>query len=221
MKSNIVLSLSLLAFFLGGAPSFAQANIEERVFRIKVEDRDAGQYAQKITTYSDGTTDVESKADVKVKVLTMTFQYAYRGHERWKEGQLHYLASSSNDDGKTHTLMVTLQGKQLKVKEGGKERLMNGDAWSTSYWTLPPAARRTQPLILVDADSGEEHRVQMQVVGKTTLQIGTQQVPCTHYRVTGTIKADLWFDERDRLVRRESLRKGRKAVVELQAVTVH
>jgi hypothetical protein len=220
MKHIIVLSLAVALQVTCAGTACAQGKVEERVYRIRVEDREAGRYTQKITTYGEGTIDIESKADVKVKVAILTFQYAYRGHERWKEGKLQYLASSSNDDGKTHTLMVTAEGGQLKVKEGGKERPMNGDAWSTSYWTLPPADRRTQPLVLVDADSGEEHRVQMQVVGKQTLQVGTQAVACTHYRVTGTIQADLWFDDRDRLVKRESLRKGRKAIVELQAVTV-
>jgi hypothetical protein len=199
----------------------SQARVEERVFRIKIEDREAGRYSQKITTYPDGTTDLDSRGDVKLSVLGITFQYAYRGNERWKDNRLLYLASASNENNKTHQLMVTSEGDRLKVKEGGKERLLAGDAWSTSYWTLPPADRRLRPVLLVDSDSGEEHRVQLQVVGKQNLQVGTRAVACTHYRVTGTLQVDLWFDEKDRLVRREMTRKSRRTVVELLSVSVH
>jgi hypothetical protein len=219
MKPLTIVSVLVLHLSYCGV-LWAQGKVEERVYRIKIEDREAGRYTQKLTTYGDGTIDMEAKCDVKLKVFPITYQFAYRGHERWKENRLLYLASSSNDDGKTHTLMVTLEAGQLKVKEGGKERLLTAEAWSTSYWTLPPADRRLNPLILVDADSGEEHRIQMQVIGKETLQVGNQPVACTHYRMTGTAKADLWFDERDRLVRRDMLRRGRKTVMELISVTV-
>lgn len=216
----------ILAFFALGASLLwcgvapAQARVEERVFRIKIEDREAGRYTQKLTTYPDGTIDLDAKADVKLKVLTINYQLAYRGNERWKENRLIHLGSASNDNGTTHTLTVSADGNHLKVKEGGKERPLSGDAWSTSYWTLPPADRRLKPLTLVDSDSGQEHHVQLQIIGKERVQVGTQAVPCTHYRMTGTLQADLWFDEKDRLVRREMMRKDRKTVMELISATV-
>jgi hypothetical protein len=197
------------------------AKTEHRTFRVKVEEREAGLYKQTITTYGEGTIDVATQGDVKVKFLGMTFQFAYRGQERWKDGRLIYLASASNDDGKTHTLMVTAEQNGLKIKESGKERLAPPDTWSTSYWTLPPADRRLKPLLFIDADSGQEYRVQWQNLGKVMVPVGQQRVACTHYKVTGSVELELWFDENDRLVRRDMLRKGKKTVMELVSATVN
>lgn len=213
----------ILAFACSYATSslFAQYKSEHRVFQIKVENTEAGTYTQTITTYGEGTTDVVGKSDLKLKVLGITYQQAYRGNERWKENKLVHLASASNDNGVTHTLQVSADKGRLNVKEGGKERTANAEAWSTSYWTLPPEDRRTKPMYVIDADSGIETQVTMQNMGKTSLILNSQRVNCTHYRVTGNgVQADLWYDENDRLVRREGMRKGKKITLQLVSATV-
>jgi len=196
-----------------------QAKTEQRVFRVKIEDREAGFYKQAITTYSEGTVDLVVQSDVNLKVLGVSMhQFAYRAQERWKEGRLLYLASASNKNGTKHTLMVTAENTRLKVKDNAQERWAAGDCWSTSYWLLPPADRRQKPMVYIDADSGQEYRVQWQALGKETVAVGQQKVACTHYKVTGETQADLWYDANDRLVRREMMREGRKTVVELISV---
>jgi hypothetical protein len=216
------ISRALLIFicFSFGSVSFGQqAKTEQRIFRVKVEDREAGFYKQVITSYSEGTTDLTVQSDVNVKVLGVSVhQFAYRAQERWKEGRLLYLASASNKNGTTHTLMVTAENSRLKIKDAGPERFATSDSWSTSYWLLPPADRREKPMVLIDADSGQAYRVQWQALGKETLAVGQQKVVCTHYKVTGDAQVDLWFDAKDHLVRREMMREGRKTVVELVSV---
>ena len=218
MRTALLLALSV--WLVPGLAMAQQYKSEYRVFVIKVEDKDSGSYSQTITTYGEGTTDVASKADVKVKVLGMSFQYAYRANERWKENKLQYLASASNDDGKPHTLMVTAENNQLKVKEGGKERAASPTVWTSTYWTLPMADRRSQNVIVLDADTGIEHQLTMQMLGKENLMIAGQRVPCTHYKLSGTLQVDLWFDEGDRLIRRDMIRKGRRTSMTLVSATV-
>lgn len=215
-KTLLILMFASLATLLA---SGQQAKTEQRIFRVKIEDREAGFYKQTITTYSEGTTDLTVQSDVDVKVLGATvYQFAYRGQERWKDGQLKYLASASNKNGKTHTLMVTAENTRLKIKENGQERLASGDSWSTSYWLLPPADRRQKPMVYIDADSGQEYRIQWQTVGREVLTIGQQKMTCTHFKLAGDAQADLWFDNKDHLVKREMLREGRKTIMELMSV---
>ena len=116
----------------------------------------------------------------------------------------------------------TLSSKRkLIVKEGGKERGANSEAWTNSYWTLPPAGRREKPFFLIDVDSGIETQVTMQNLGKDSQIVEGQRVSCTHYRVTGNgVLSDVWFDDHDRLVRREGLRKGKKVTLQLLSATV-
>ncbi len=206
----------------------AQYKSEYRVFQIKVDNTEAGTYTQTITTYGEGTTDMVGKSDLKLKVLGITYQQAYRGQERWKDGKLLHLSSASNDNGTTHTLLVNADRGRLQVKEGGKERTANADAWSSSYWTLPSAEQRSKASYLIDADSGMEYQVTWQNMGKDMLIVAGQRVSCTHYKVTGNnlttpgtnLTADVWFDENDRLVKRQGPRKGKTITLQLVSATV-
>lgn len=218
MRTALLFALSV--WLVPGLALAQQYKSEYRVFQINVEDKNSGSYSQTITTYGEGTTDVVSKADVKVKVLGMSFQYAYRANERWKENKLQHLASASNDDGKPHTLLVTAENNQLRVKEGGKERVASPNVWTSTYWTLPMADRRSQNVIVLDADTGIEHQLTFQMLGKENLMVAGQRVACTHYRLSGTLNVDLWFDEADRLVRRDMIRKGRRTSMTLVSATV-
>jgi hypothetical protein len=213
-------SLALVISLLGCSLLHAQYKSEHRVFKITIEGTEAGTYTQTITTYGEGTTDFVGRSDVKFKVLGFTYQQAFRGQERWKEGKLLHLSSASNDNGDPHTLVVNAAGDQLKVLEGGKERMIRGDVWSTSYWTLPPMEQRKGTVPLIDSDLGTEHQVKLQHMGKVVLIVNSQRVTCNHYKVTGPVQADLWFDENERLVRRDMERRGRKVTMMLVSTTI-
>lgn len=195
----------------------AQYKSEYRVFNILVDDKPSGIYTQTITTYGEGTTDFVGKSDTRVKVLGITFQHAFRGNERWKEGKLLHLASAVNDNGDAHTLQVNLDKGRLIIKTKGAEREGHLEAWTTSYWTLPAAELRNKPSYIIDADTGIEYQVTWQNQGKDSLVIGGHRVIATHYRLVGNglPPTDVWFDENDRLVRRDGVRKGKKVVIML------
>lgn len=193
----------------------AQYKSEHRVFNILVEDKLSGAYSQTITTYGEGTTDFVGKSDTKVKVLGITFQHAFRGNERWKEGKILHMASAVNDNGDTHTLQANVDKGKLIVKAKGTEREAHQEAWSSSYWTLPAPEVRNKPSYLLDADTGIEYQVTWQNMGKDSFVIGGHRVIATHYRIVGNglPPTDVWFDDNDRLVRRDGIRKGKKVVL--------
>jgi len=200
----------------------AQYKSEHRVFQILVENKPSGTYSQTITTYGEGTTDFVGKSDTKVKVLGITFQHAFRGNERWKEGKLIHLASAVNDNGDTHTLRIDAEKGKLIIRMSNAERPAHAEAWSSSYWTLPPAEVRNKPCYIIDADTGSEYQVTWQPMGKDSFVIGGQRVTATHYRVAGNgmPTADVWFDENDRLVRRDGVRKGRTVILMLASTEI-
>lgn len=217
-RSSFVVVIAL-AFF-SCAQVLAQYKSEYRVFKVLVDSSDAGTYTQTITTYGEGTTDFFGKSDVKFKVLGFTYQQAFRGQERWKEGKLLHLSSASNDNGTPHTLVVDADKDQLRVREGGKERMIPGDVWSSSYWTVPTEEQRKGQLVLLDADTGIDHQVKIENLGKVVQIVNGQRVNCIHYRISGGIHADLWFDESDRLVRREMERRGKRVTLMLVSTTI-
>lgn len=217
MFMNNFLLTTVLLVLLSSSSVQAQFKSEYRVFQVLVENNPSGTYSQTITTYGEGTTDITCKSDTKVKVLAMTFQHAFRGNERWKDGKLIHMASAINDNGAAHTLQVNADKGKLTIKVSGTERTAHPEAWSSCYWTLPPAEMRKQPSYIIDADTGIEYLVTWQNMGKDSLVVNKQRVACTHYKVTGNgmPTADVWFDENDRLVRRDGVRRGKTVVLML------
>jgi hypothetical protein len=89
------------------------------------------------------------------------------------------------------------------------------DVWVSTYWRLPPARFRNQNVPLIDADTGKDLNATLRFVGMENTPVAGQSVQCAHWRITGGVQVDLWYDGYDRLVREESIEDGHKTLLEL------
>jgi len=192
------------------------AGVEYRTFSITIDGKPAGEYQMTLTRQGHGSVAVNCQADVRFKVaLIYTYTYSYQGTETWKDGRLMRLDSSSNDDGKRFTVSAQADGKDLRVTVNDEARTVRGDVWTTSCWHLPDAKFRNADLPLLDADTARELSGTMQYVGTDRVNVAGEMRDCTHYRVTGDVQYELWYDRRQRLVRQENVEDGRRIVLEL------
>ena len=150
---GVFVPVCVLAAVLGSAPATA-GETEVREFRIVIDGKPAGDYRLSVTRQEDGTLVQSGQADVRLRVLVKTYSYTYRGTETWKNGRLVKLDSTCNDDGKAFAVSAQAADGKLKVRVNGVERTLPGDAWTTSYWQLPPPALRNRGLSILDADCG-------------------------------------------------------------------
>lgn len=209
---------ALLAFvLLAGASASRAADPETRHFQIFVDNRPAGSYFMTIDNRDDGTTVVSARADVRIRYLLVSYHYAYRGTEVWKQGKLATLTSSSDDDGKRFSVAAQTDGESLRVNVNGAESRMPDDVWTTSCWRLPDAKHRNGAITVLDVDTGRQIAGNMSYVGTGQLNIAGQVEQCVHYRVTGGIQLELWYDAQDRLVRQESIDDGHHTRLELRS----
>lgn len=193
----------------------AAAETEVREFAIRIDDKKAGTFHMTITRHEDGRVVMEGQANVRVSYLVYTYTYSYQGTETWKEGRLDALTSTSNDDGKKYSVSMRAEGDGLRVQVNGKERRSRPDVWTTTSWRSPDARFHNEAIPLIDADTGNAITARLQHLGSTEFHVLGQTHTCTHYRLTGGLQADLWFDEQGRLVRKDSLEDGHRAVLEL------
>src|SRR5437016_4049983 len=114
------------------------ARAETRQFHVTVDGKDAGSYTLTVQ-HDQGTSTVTGQANIKVRVLVVSYTYAYNGREVWKDGRLQSLDSQTNDDGKRFTVAARAEGTGLRVTANGQPRATRGDVWTTSYWRLAPA----------------------------------------------------------------------------------
>lgn len=194
------------------------AEVEARDFSITVDGKPSGAYHMNITRQDDGTLVMSGQADVRVKFLIYQSTYAYRGTEVWKNGRLQKLDSSTNDDGKRYVVAAVAEGNNLRIKVNGQERITRGDVWVTSYWHLAEARFRNQAVPLIDVDNGKDLNATLQYVGTNALNVSGQVQNCVHYRVTGAVTTDLWYDAQERLVRQEWTERNLRCVLELSSI---
>lgn len=190
-----------------------RAGVETRAFTILVDGKSAGACR---LTFDDNSGTTSGRAAVQVHHVLGTYRYHFDGAEVWKDGRLQQLHSDTNDNGKKCTIEATAGPTGLRVVANGRTSVMRTQAWPTTYWRLPSADLRDQPLTLLDTDTGNALAARLQVVGPARLIVSGQTIDCTHYRVTGQAEADLWYDTQDRLVRQETLEDGHRTILVLK-----
>lgn len=212
-------SVLLAAILLSAAPRAAAADVEVREFATRIDGKAAGQYRMTITRQDDGSVSMAGQADIKVTKLGVTFyHYSYRGTETWKAGRLVRFSSSADDDGTRYTVSAVADGDQLRVTVNGQERPARADVWLTTYWRLPEARQRAGAVPLLDGDCGKSIDATIEYLGTAALNVAGKVQTCSHYRVTGKLAVDLWFDPAERLVRQEWVEDGHRVQIELSGI---
>ncbi len=207
----------LLLLVLGAARAVADG--ETRDYIVSVDDKEAGKYHMTIGDEKDGVVTMTGQAEIKVTVLGVTaYKYSYGGSELWKDGRLVSFASRCNDDGKKLEVCAVSDGKELRIKANDKDSKASADTWTTSYWRLPDAKLRKGDLSVMDADTGRTMTATLKFIGNEKLTLAGKEQSCAHYRLSGGVKADLWYDAQERLVRQQWLEDGHKTVLDLARI---
>ncbi len=211
--------LILGVLLLAGSPARAQQpEGEVREFTIQVNGKPAGTYRMTLTRH-EGTESFSGQASVRVRLALKTYVYTFQGTERWKEGRLVELQTSTSDDGKRYEVHATAEGNNLRLRVNGQERMARWDVWPTTHWRLADARFHNQPVPLLDADTGKEYQGRLQYLGVKQLTLGQQAQNCYHFRVTGgPSPVDLWYDGGHRLVRQEFTVEGYRTVFHLSSL---
>jgi len=206
--------LAILLAFILIDPALADGQ-EKRIFAVAVDDKPAGTYQMTFQNRPDGSVALTAQADISVRILLMRYKYSYRGAEVWKDGRLVSFESTTNDDGKRFHVTGTGGKDGVAFQFDGKEVFVRGDVWLTTYGQLPSEARRCDNLVLVDADTGKRLNAQLEKAGATDVSAGGRTIRAAHYKLGGSVKAELWYDDSGRLVRQESVEEGHKTAFEL------
>jgi hypothetical protein len=195
------------------------ADVESRDYTLHVDGKHAGNANMTIDQQADGTTTVTCDTSIQVRVLVKTYKYSYQGREVWKDGRLQRLDSECNDDGQKYRVSAIANGDRLRIRVNNQpERLARGDVWLTSYWTVAHVKSRKDTVPLLDADTGRDLDCRVQFVGAAQLAVAGQVHNVNHYKLSGKVQVDVWYDTADRLVRQEWIEDGHRTVLELSQV---
>lgn len=217
---------------------------QTREFRVSVDGKERGKCTMRIDRRDDGADRLRVDSQLRFNYVVYEYKYASTGTEIWKEGRLIELDNSSDYNGTRYAVKAEIGTKKLQVTVNGKPtHFAEPDAWVTSYWHLPRhlvhpgevpregvvpaggptplAASKTQIVPLLDSDQGRALRGELRFVGDEPIVVAGDRKTAHHYRVTGDVKANLWYDASLRLVRQESVDQGHETTLELIRITDH
>jgi YD repeat-containing protein len=204
-----------LALVTAGGVSVRAAESETREFAVLVDGKPAGTAQMNIEKKDDGSTVVSCDTNVTVRVLIKKYVYTCQTREVWKDGRLQEFASRCNDDGKQYEVSAVAQADGVRVRVNGRERTARPEVWLSSYWTLPDPKIRNGVVPVLDADNGRDMQVRIQHIGEAQIAVAGQMQNVQHYRLTGTVRVELYYDASGRLVRQEWVEEGHPTALEL------
>jgi Family of unknown function (DUF6134) len=196
----------------------AAADIESRDFGVTVDGKNAGTVRMSFNKADDGTTTMSCETDIAVRIWLVKYTYTLRSKEVWKNGRVQRLDSTCNDDGKTFTVSAAAQGDSLRVTVNGQEKTAHADVWLTSYWSQPDAKLHDKNISILDVDTAKDLDGTVRFVGKEQRSVAGAAQEVSHYRLTGGVSADLWYDASGRLVRHDFVEQGHRTILELARV---
>lgn len=144
-------------------------------FDVVRKGKDIGDHSYKFSGNTDSFT-VKVNTDIAVKIpliRTTAYSFKHQSVESWKGGKLQQLRSSTNDDGEPHQLKTTNKG-----------------ALPASLWN-DDIVRSGKLMNTID---GKIMSVRAADLGSETIKTKRGNVSAHHYRLSGGLARDVWYD---------------------------
>jgi hypothetical protein len=185
---------AVIALILFGAG--AQGSTETRQFAITRNGVQIGTHVIEVNR-SGQETSVAIATNLTVKVLFVT---AYHLHltasERWLNGRLVALNSTSDNNGTRHFVSAVAKGSSLEVTVDGKATLIDPNIMPASFWNPELLGRP----IMLDAQDGQIMPVSVRDGGEEDLTVNARIVKAHHYTINSRYSQDVWYDDQAGLV---------------------
>lgn len=137
---------------------------------------------------------VDVATDIKVTLPLVdiaVYRFTHRAHEVWRDGRLSQLTSETDDDGEQHALSVVAeQGGALSVRSDLGAHASAADIVPASLWNHAVPAQET----LLNTLTGVEMAVTVEDLGRETITVGGAERQAEHYKLTGDLARELWYD---------------------------
>ena len=162
-----------------------------RVFDIVRKESKIGTDTFDVTRQGDVTT-VRIDTHILVKIAFITaYRYNHSESESWKGNQLVSFSSTTDDNGKDHTVEAKMQGGKLAMIVDGVASTAPKGIVPASLWSVD-ISKQGQ---LFDPASGKRMAVQPNDLGLETVKINGAPRELEHVSLAGAFPRELWFDD--------------------------
>jgi len=161
-------------------------------FKVLRDGDEVGTHTLRFARDGDATrVEVETHVNVTLPFIGVSvYHFDHEGAETWRDGALVALSSRTDDDGKDHELRVTRSGDRLEVRSNTGEHHSSGALLPASLWN-PDLVRHR---VLLNTLDGREMPVAVVDEGEEAVDVRGTTVRARHYRLTGGLDRELWYD---------------------------
>lgn len=152
------------------------------VFDVVRKGKDIGDHSYKFSGSKDAfSVNITTEIDVKIPLIrTTVYSFKHKSTEYWKAGKFQRIYSATNDDGTPNQLSTTTKG-----------------ALPASLWN-DDIVRSGKLMNTVD---GKIMSIRVADLGMESVDTKRGKVNAHHYRLSGGLARDLWYDADGNLAR--------------------
>lgn len=146
----------------------------------------------------DGVLVINAQFSISITFLGFpVYRYDYRSEEIWKDGCMRSVEAWIDDDGKRWTVTGREKGDELRVSGPSGNFVIERPVFPTNHWN----AEVVRTNAVFNTLTGRLNEVNIKRVGDETVPTGTGPRKATHYRFTGELETNVWYDAAGRWVK--------------------
>lgn len=131
---------------------------------------------------------IDTRVEMRVKFGPISlYRFAHECREIWRGGELYAIRSETDDNGDEMSLRAWREEGVLMVDGDAYRGPAPAGARPANWWNKAVLGART----LINPQNGEIIEVEVENFGRGPAPYGRV---AEHYRLTGTLAVDLWFD---------------------------
>lgn len=170
---------------------------EELKFVVERNGRNVGAHVTRFARAGERL-EVVSEMQIEIDFLIFTaYRFAYRSTDVWCGNRLESLQAFRDDNGEKQFVQAERAGDQVLVSDGQRDLRAPANIMPTNHWNAAVLSRDR----VLNTLTGDIDRVQIEPLGPASItRADGQTLEAQHYRYTGEIEADVWYDADGRWV---------------------
>lgn len=200
MSFRLAIPIFLL-FFNGARVSAAENPLtlygDEIRFDIQRAGQVIGSHAVTFRPTQDG---IEARSEVRIAVdffIFPAFRYRYDSHGYWQDGRLRGLAVDVNDNGRRDRLRLQSHSDGLTGEHNGVPISVQEFVHPTEHWDVSVINQSR----VLNTITGKINNVTITRVGEDEVPTERGPVRAAHFRYSGDLDAEVWYDAEGRWVK--------------------
>ena len=140
--------------------------------------------------------EVGVSAEVEYSLFSIPlYTHSHVATEVWQDGRLISMKATTNDDGERLALSVQVSDDGLIIASPQGREKVPGTTLPASFWNAAMLNSET----LFSTLRGGILPIEVEYIGDKVINVKGEPRPTKHYRMTGGVKRDLWFDSADNM----------------------